>query len=68
MAKDDEDFKPAPVAHTIGEDLARLSVEELEHRISALKTEINPRKIQSHYKWADSGFRENFDRTCKFSV
>lgn len=40
MAKDDEDFKPAPVAHTIGEDLARLSVEELEHRISALKTEI----------------------------
>ena len=23
MAKDDEDFKPAPVAHTIGEDLAR---------------------------------------------
>ena len=40
MAKDDEDFKPAPVAHTIGEDLARLSVEELENRISALKTEI----------------------------
>lgn len=40
MAKDDEDFKPTPVAHTIGEDLARLSVEELEHRISALKTEI----------------------------
>lgn len=40
MAKDDEDTIKAPVAHTIGEDLARLSVDELEQRINALKAEI----------------------------
>jgi uncharacterized small protein (DUF1192 family) len=40
MAKEDDDFKPAPPAHILGEDLARLSVDELELRIAALKAEI----------------------------
>jgi uncharacterized small protein (DUF1192 family) len=40
MAKDEDDFKPAQPSHRLGEELDRLSVEELELRIAALKAEI----------------------------
>jgi uncharacterized small protein (DUF1192 family) len=40
MPIDDEDRPAKKVAHEIGQDLALLSVEELNDRIALLKTEI----------------------------
>jgi uncharacterized small protein (DUF1192 family) len=40
MPADDEDRPVRKVAHEIGQDLALLSVEELNERITLLKTEI----------------------------
>lgn len=40
MPIDDDHRKPLSATHHIGEDLASLSVEELENRISLLETEI----------------------------
>jgi uncharacterized small protein (DUF1192 family) len=40
MALFDEEPVKKPAAHTIGEDLARLSVDELTERIELLKAEI----------------------------
>jgi uncharacterized small protein (DUF1192 family) len=40
MPIDDDDRPPKKVAHEIGQDLALLSVEELNDRIGLLKTEI----------------------------
>jgi uncharacterized small protein (DUF1192 family) len=40
MPPDDDDRPAKKVAHEIGQDLALLSVEELNDRIALLKTEI----------------------------
>jgi uncharacterized small protein (DUF1192 family) len=40
MPMDDDHRKPISTTHHIGEDLASLSVEELQNRISLLETEI----------------------------
>jgi uncharacterized small protein (DUF1192 family) len=40
MAIFDEDERPKPAAHAIGEDLATLSEEELVERIAVLRGEI----------------------------
>jgi uncharacterized small protein (DUF1192 family) len=40
MANDDDDRPAKKIAHEIGQDLALLSVEELNDRIVLLKTEI----------------------------
>jgi uncharacterized small protein (DUF1192 family) len=41
MPADADDERPRPTApHSLGEDLSRLSVDELNHRIALLKEEI----------------------------
>ena len=40
MPVDDEDRPAKKIAHEIGQDLALLSVEELNDRIALLKTEV----------------------------
>jgi uncharacterized small protein (DUF1192 family) len=40
MALMDEDERPKPVPHRVGEDLATLSEAELDERIALLKSEI----------------------------
>ena len=40
MQMDEDHRKPISTTHHIGEDLASLSVEELQNRISLLETEI----------------------------
>ena len=40
MFDDNEDIHKPKVAHTLGEDLAALSIDELEERIGLLKSEI----------------------------
>ena len=40
MSMDDDHHKPVTPTHLIGEDLAALSVEELQLRISLLESEI----------------------------
>lgn len=38
--RDDETPLPAPTTHLLGQDLSRLSIEELDARIALLKSEI----------------------------
>lgn len=41
MADDDEDVRRKPVAWSVGEDLSRLSIDELGARVDILKAEID---------------------------
>ena len=41
MADDDEDVRRKPVAWAVGEDLSRLSIDELGARVEILKAEID---------------------------
>lgn len=40
MRDDEQDPRPKPTTETLGEDLSRLSVAELEGRVARLKAEI----------------------------
>ena len=60
MPIDEDDRPPKKVAHEIGQDLALLSVEEVNDRIDLLKAEI------SRLEGALAGKRASRDAASKF--
>ena len=64
MAKDDDDDRPTKkISHEIGQELALLSVKELEERIALLKEEIarleaNIKSKQASRNVADMFFKK----------
>ena len=60
MAADDDDRPKKKVAHEIGQDLALLSVEELNDRIALLKAEIG------RLEGALAGKKSSRDAASKF--
>ena len=61
-AMDDDDRPKKKVVHEIGQDLALLSVKELEERIAALKEEIGRLEAAIARKQASRGVADQFFR------
>ena len=61
MAKDDDDDRPKKkIVHEIGQDLALLSVKELQERIVLLKEEITRLEGSIASKQASRGVADTF--------
>lgn len=60
MANYDEDEPRKPVAWAVGEDLSRLSIDELSERIEALKAEIDRIEAAITAKRASMGAADSF--------
>jgi uncharacterized small protein (DUF1192 family) len=61
MAKDDDDDRPKrKISHEIGQDLALLSVKELEERIMLLKEEITRLETSIKSKQASRSAADTF--------
>lgn len=60
MAADDEDRPRKKVAHEIGQDLALLSVEELNERVQLLAAEIERLRAASASKQASRSAADKF--------
>ena len=61
MAKDDDDDRPKKkIVHEIGQDLALLSVKELQERIALLKAEIGRLEAAIASKQASRGVADTF--------
>jgi uncharacterized small protein (DUF1192 family) len=60
MADFDEDVPRKPVAWTVGEDLSRLSIDELGERIEVLKGEIERIEAAAAAKRASMGAADSF--------
>jgi uncharacterized small protein (DUF1192 family) len=52
MHTSDDDAAPRPVSHQIGQDLALLSVDEIDARIAALRAEIE--RLEAERRRKDS--------------
>jgi uncharacterized small protein (DUF1192 family) len=61
--REDEDRTPKPVSHVVGEDLSRLSVEELGARIALLEGEIRRLEAARATKGATRAAAEALFRT-----
>ena len=61
-AIDDDDRPKKKIVHEIGQDLALLSVKELEERIAALKEEIGRLEAAIARKQASRGVADQFFR------
>lgn len=59
----DDDERPAPAQFPIGDDLALLSVKELEQRISLLEAEIDRLRADISEKQASKSAAEDFFKT-----
>lgn len=60
MADYDEDVPKKPAAWAVGEDLSRLSIDELGERIEALKVEIDRVEAARAAKRASKGAADGF--------
>ena len=61
-AMDEDDRPKKKIVHEIGQDLALLSVKELEERIAALKEEIGRLEVAIARKQASRGVADQFFR------
>ncbi len=61
-AMDEDDRPKKKIVHEIGQDLALLSVKELEERIAALKDEIGRLEAAIARKQASRGVADQFFR------
>jgi uncharacterized small protein (DUF1192 family) len=61
-AMDEDDRPKKKIVHEIGQDLALLSVKELEERIAALKEEIGRLEAAIARKQASRGVADQFFR------
>ncbi len=57
---DDEERRPRPRTHVVGEDLAKLSIAELEERVGALTAEIDRIHIAIRGKQASHDAAQSF--------